>query len=234
MTETLRKIRSLLRLAASTPSVHEARTATAKAKEIIDRHGIDEERVRDNGDAIVRHQVASFKRVPFEVHGIATILEDHFHVQCVSLATGTGRRRRHGVWIFGRPPHVEIASHVFAFLLGAFRRCWGHDRKLYGLPGADRRAYILAMTDGVLANLAGGCARRSEHGTRDATAIVKVDRHLADAVQTGGRRRRGRPVTYSDERTRMAGTAAGWRTRIRRAISASGPHQQNRRSRRTG
>lgn len=219
--EAIRKVARLLALAARSPSPHEAASATAAARRIMESQNITEADMRSAEEVGAQYtRVESAGRWSIDVIIISEILSGHFAV-CVAERCFKSRRRRRRsarreLHVVGLPHHVEIAVHVYKFLRQAFRTQWAQARRSYHLPASDRRAFVLEMGRGICNRLAGD----REAAAPSVSAIeVSLARHAEWLRQqvTKGRARRF-DVGYSNPATPVVGFELGRRTSIRRAI----------------
>jgi hypothetical protein len=150
----LDRIRKLLALAGS-PNQHEAEIAMRKAHELMLRHNIEATAARmgapGRADYEVRHLGDPHKRgtrVETEVMGL---LSEFFFVKVIRVPVYLPREGRAGLVyeIAGTHANVEMASHVYAFLLATAERLWNenrHDARVQS--GRDRLAYQSGVVGG--------------------------------------------------------------------------------------
>jgi hypothetical protein len=137
----LERIRKLLALAGSS-NENEAEVAMRRAHELMLRHNIDAAAATRSYE--VRHLGDPAKRRTRVEADIAGLLSEFFFVEVIRVpafvaSTGT---RGHVYEIVGTRPNVEMASHVFAFLLATADRLWAENRGDQRVrSGRDRLAY---------------------------------------------------------------------------------------------
>jgi hypothetical protein len=123
----LDRIRKLLALAGSS-NQHEADAAMKKAHELMLRHNIDQLPVRHEFE--VRHLGEPRQRAnPVEAE-IVGLLSELFFVEAITIPVYVPRAGLHGrvYEIVGTLANVEMASHVYAFLLATVDRLWRDNR----------------------------------------------------------------------------------------------------------
>ena len=143
----LDRIRKLLALAGS-PNQHEAEIAMRKAHELMLRHNVELSAARAGGSVEhsyeVRHLGDPEKRGTRVESEIAGLLSEVFFVKVIRLPVYIPRLARSGLVyeVAGTRANVEMAAHVWAFLLATADRLWaenrhdarvrsGHDRLIY-------------------------------------------------------------------------------------------------------
>jgi hypothetical protein len=139
----LERIRKLLALAGS-PNQHEAEIAMRKAHELMLRHNIEATAARVDRDYEVRHLGDPSKRGTRAESEVAGLLLEFFFVKVIRVPVYLPRLGKSGsvYEIAGTRANVEMASHVYAFLLGTAERLWSanrHDTRVRN--GRDRLAY---------------------------------------------------------------------------------------------
>ena len=150
----LDRIRKLLALAGS-PNQHEAEIAMRKAHELMLRHNIEATAARatsriDRGYE-VRHLGDPHKRGTRVESEVAGLLSEFFFVKVIRVPVYLPRLGKSGTVyeIAGTHPNVEMASHVYAFLLATAERLWNenrHDARVRN--GRDRLAYQSGVVGG--------------------------------------------------------------------------------------
>lgn len=146
----LDRIRKLLALAGSS-NQHEAEIAMRKAHELMLRHNIEATATRAVHRYEVRHLGDPEKRRTRVESEIAGLLSEFFFVKVIRVPVYLPRHGKSGIVfeIAGTLPNVEMASHVFAFLLATAERLWRenrHDARVRG--GRDRLAYQSGVIGG--------------------------------------------------------------------------------------
>lgn len=171
----LDRIRKLLALAGS-PNQHEAEQAMRKAHELMLRHNIDS--VGASPDYEVRTLGDPRKRGTRVEGDIVALLAEYFFVRVIRVSvylplTGTSG----GVYeICGTLPNVEMAAHVYAFLLATAERLWCENRNDARVrSGRDRLAYQSGVIRGFREKL--GAERVELRGTG---LVWRGDRRLDD------------------------------------------------------
>jgi len=146
----LERIRKLLALAGS-PNQHEAEVAMRKAHELMLRHNIESIGARVDRSYEVRHLGDPQKRGNRVEAAIAGLLSEFFFVKVIRVPVYMPRLGRPGsvYEIVGTHANVEMASHVYAFLLATAERLWSanrHDTRVRS--GRDRLAYQAGVVGG--------------------------------------------------------------------------------------
>jgi hypothetical protein len=153
----LDRIRKLLALAGS-PNQHEAELAMRKAHELMLRHNIEEARLHAAGDYEVRHLGDPLKRRTRVEGEISVLLVEFFFVKVIRVPVYVPAAGRSGnvYEISGTPANVEMASHVWAFLLATADRLWEQNRGDARVrSGRDRMMYQSGVVGGFRDKLAG-------------------------------------------------------------------------------
>ncbi len=125
--KTLDRIRKLLALAGSS-NQHEAEIAMKRAHELMLRHNLEQLPVRH--DFEVRHLGEPRRRAnPVEAE-IIGLLSELFFVEVIAIPVYVPHTGLHGrvYEIAGTLANVEMASHVYAFLLATADRLWRENR----------------------------------------------------------------------------------------------------------
>jgi hypothetical protein len=157
----LGRIRKLLALAGS-DNQHEAEAAMKRAHELMLRHNIENVptgyEVRHLGDPKKRKN-----RVEADVVGL---LSECFFVKVIQVPVYLAREGRSGsvYEIAGTHANVEMAAHVYAFLLATAERLWHENRDDERVrSGRDRMAYQSGVVRGFRDKILEG--RRELKGT---------------------------------------------------------------------
>jgi hypothetical protein len=204
----LDRIRKLLALAGSS-NQHEAEIAMRKAHELMLRHNIEATATRVHARYEVRHLGDPTKRRTRVESEISGLLSEFFFVKVIRVPVYLPRHGRSGIVfeIAGTLPNVEMATHVYAFLLATAERLWHqnrHDARV--LSGRDRLAY----QSGVI------------RGFRDKLLAERVDLKQTGLVWAGDRSLDG---FYHARHPRI--------TTHRHSVSINGAHAAGREAGRT-
>ncbi len=174
----LDKIRKLFALGES-PNEHESKAALAKARALLDAHGLSEAvvgRVGENDDLGVVHPGGVVKRGAHHLV-VSAILSRFFRVRCIwirSLASDGSSGDQ--LEVCGRRCDLVVAEHAHDFLHAEAERLWvatGHGGK------RDRADFL----EGVMRGYLEGLVQESmaSKGTTTTKAIVRVgDAELDD------------------------------------------------------
>ncbi|HEU4730266.1 MAG TPA: DUF2786 domain-containing protein [Kofleriaceae bacterium] len=148
----LDRIRKLLALAGS-PNQHEAEIAMRKAHELMLRHNIEATAARSAAHRgyEVRHLGDPHKRGTRVESEVAGLLSQFFFVKVIRVPVYLPRLAKSGMVyeIAGTRANVEMASHVYTFLLATAERLWNenrHDARVRN--GRDRLAYQSGVVGG--------------------------------------------------------------------------------------
>jgi len=144
------RIRKLLALAGS-PNQHEAEIAMRKAHELMLRHNIEVAAARAERSYEVRHLGDPTRRGTRVESEIAALLSELFFVKVIRVPVYVPRTGKSGLVyeIAGTHANVEMASHVWAFLLATAERLWAenrHDARVRS--GRDRLVYQSGVIGG--------------------------------------------------------------------------------------
>jgi hypothetical protein len=157
----LERIRKLLALAGS-PNQHEAEIAMRRAHELMLRHNIETAQATARSDYELRHlgdPTRRRTRVELEITGL---LAEYFFVTVIRVPVYLPRRgtRGHVFELAGTHANVEMASHVYQFLLATADRLWrAHRQDVRVRSGRDRLAFQSGVIRGFRDKLA---AERAE------------------------------------------------------------------------
>jgi len=146
----LDRIRKLLALAGS-PNQHEAETAMRKAHELMLRHNVEVAATHVERSYEVRHLGDPTRRGTRVESEIACLLAELFFVKVIRVPVYVARLGKSGqvYEIAGTRANVEMASHVWAFLLATAERLWAenrHDTRVRN--GRDRLIYQSGVIGG--------------------------------------------------------------------------------------
>lgn len=146
----LERIRKLLALAGS-PNQHEAELAMRKAHELMLRYNVEAARLHAGADYEVRHLGDPTKRGNGVAAAIAGLLAELFFVKVIQVPVYVPRTGKRGnvYEIAGTPANVEMAAHVYEFLLATAERLWRDNRRDRRVrSGRDRLAYQIGVIGG--------------------------------------------------------------------------------------
>jgi hypothetical protein len=142
----LERIRKLLALAGS-DNQHEAEMAMKRAHELMLRHNV--EHVPTGYE--VRHLGEPRKRTNRVEADVVGLLSECFFVKVIRVPVYLAREGKHGAVyeIAGSHANVEMAAHVYAFLLATATRLWEENRGDERVrSGRDRMAYQSGVVRG--------------------------------------------------------------------------------------
>jgi len=215
----LERIRKLLALAGS-PNQHEAEIAMRKAHELMLRHNIEAARAQAERDFEVRHLGDPAKRRSRVETDIMILLAESFFVKVIRLPvylpkTGT-RGSVHE--ISGTRPNVEMAAHVYAFLLATAERLWRENRGDARVrSGRDRLSYQSGVVRGFREKL--GVERTELRGTG---LVWRGDAKLDDFYRARHPRITTRRQSIRLDGAHAAGREAGRTVVLHRPVESSG------------
>ena len=213
----LDRIRKLLALAGSA-NQHEAEAAMKRAHELMLRHNLEQLPVRHAFE--VRHLGEPRRRAnPVEAEVVA-LLSELFFVEVISIPVYVPRTGLHGrvFEIAGTRANVEMAAHVYAFLLATTDRLWRDNRGDARVrDGRDRVPYQTGVIRGFRDKLL-----LERLGLRGEGLVWVGDKRLEEFY----RRRHPRVVTRRRSlRTggaHHAGREAGGKVVLHKPMTASG------------
>ncbi|MDQ3339609.1 MAG: SprT-like domain-containing protein [Myxococcota bacterium] len=160
---TLERIRKLLALAASS-NQHEAEIAMRRAHELMLRHNI--EHVAYDSGYEVRHLGDPLKRTNRVETEVMLLLGDYFFVKVIRVPVYIPQAGKTGnvYEIAGTRANVEMAEHVYYFMLQTADRLWAANRTDARVRnGRDRLAYQSGVVRGFREKL--GAERKELRGT---------------------------------------------------------------------
>ena len=151
------RIRKLLALAGSS-NRHEAELAMRKAHELMLRHNVESASGRDELGYAVRHLSGDpTKRATRVEADIVGILIQFFFVKAIRVPVYLPRIGKRGAVyeIVGTPSNLDMAGHVYAFLMSTAERLWQQNRGDSRVRnGRDRIAYQSGVVRGFRDTLA--------------------------------------------------------------------------------
>lgn len=161
----LERIRKLLALAGS-PNQHEAELAMRTAHELMLRHNIEAASARTERGYEVAYLGEPSKRSNRVENDIMVLLGECFFVKVIRIPVYLPRLGKRGsvYEIVGTRPNVEMAAHVYAFLLATANRLWQENRRDARVrSGRDRLSYQAGVVRGFREKL--GTERQELRGT---------------------------------------------------------------------
>lgn len=209
----LDRIRKLLALAGSS-NEHEAEMAMAKAHELMLRHNVDEARARTRHEYEVRELGDPSKRGTRVEAEIACLLSECFFVKVIRVPVylPLAGKRGNVYEISGTHANVEMAAHVWAFLLATSERLWQANRRDQRVrSGRDRQSYQAGVVNGFREKLR---AQRTELRSSPAGALVWTGDRGLDAFY----RARHPRIEHRRRRVRYDGAHAAGREAGRRVV----------------
>jgi hypothetical protein len=152
----LERIRKLLALAGSS-NQHEAELAMRKAHELMLRHNVEAAAARSERSFEVRQLGDPLRRATRVEADTVALLSQFFFVKVIRVPVYLPRHGKRGLVyeILGTRPNVEMASHVYEFLLATAERLWSEnrgDRRVRS--GRDRMQYQSGVVRGFHEKLA--------------------------------------------------------------------------------
>jgi hypothetical protein len=146
----LERIRKLLALAGSA-NQHEAELAMRTAHELMLRHNVDEAAARTDRTFEVRHVGDPTRRGNRVERAIVGILTEYFFVEAIRIPAYLPRlgRTGHVYELVGTRANLDMACHVYAFLLATCDRLWRENRGDARVKsGRDRISYQAGVISG--------------------------------------------------------------------------------------
>jgi hypothetical protein len=215
----LERIRKLLALAGSA-NRHEAEGAMQRAHELMLRHNIEAAAATEARAFEVRHLGDPLRRISGVEAAILALLSDCFFVRVIRIPVYLPREGKRGNVheLSGTRANLELAVHVYEFLLATAERLWRENRTDARVrSGRDRIAYQSGVIRGFHDKL------KLERATLAGTGLV----WRGDAGLDEHYRRRHPRTHSSSRRTRVggahhAGREAGHKVVLHRPV-ADGP-----------
>jgi hypothetical protein len=146
----LDRIRKLLALAGS-PNQHEAEIAMRKAHELMLRHNIEAAGAQHRAGYEVRHVGDPERRASAVEQAVAALLAEFFFVKVIRVPVYLPHLGKRGAAfeLVGTRPNLDMASHVYAFLLGTATRLWhAHRTDARVQSGRDRLSFQTGVIGG--------------------------------------------------------------------------------------
>ena len=200
---TLERIRKLLALAGSA-NEHEAEVAMRKAHELMLHHNIDDARARTEHAYQVRHVGDASKRTNRVEVDIVGLLSEFFFVKVIRVPVYLPLVGKRGsvYEIIGTQSNVEMASHVYSFLLATADQLWRVNKNDSRVrSGRDRLSYQSGVVRGFREKLS------AERAELRGTGLV----WRGDAKLDGFTQARHPRVTMRRRRIRIDGAHAAGR-----------------------
>lgn len=141
--KVLERIRKLLALAGS-QNQHEAELAMKKAHELMLRHNIEMTRAKANDTYCVAHLGDPDKRGNRVEDAVMALLTEYFFVKVIRIPVYLPLKGKRGSLfeLAGTRANLEMAKHVYEFLLGTAERLWQANRQDARVQsGRDRLSY---------------------------------------------------------------------------------------------
>lgn len=173
----LERIRKLLALAGSS-NQHEAEIAMRKAHELMLRHNIETTRARTYEAYEVTHLGEPEKRGNRVEDSVMVLLTEYFFVKVIRIPVYLPRLGKRGACfeVTGTRPNLEMAKHVYHFLLATAERLWQANRNDARVTsGRDRLAYQAGVIGGFHEKL------RAERHELKETGLVWIGDSQLDA-----------------------------------------------------
>ncbi|WP_022669351.1 DUF2786 domain-containing protein [Desulfospira joergensenii] len=149
----IRKIEKLLSLANS-DNEHEARLASKKANDLIQKHNLDLFKDKDHGQkSRATYRVITHKRKRIESlqKSILGILRDFYFVDTVTSSIydpHEGESFR-SIVLFGLQENLEVAEYVYHYLLGTGKKFWKESRQRHGYQRGDKVSFDIGFVNGI-------------------------------------------------------------------------------------
>lgn len=139
----IEKIQKLISLADS-PNENEAKSAMAKAQELMLKHNIDMRSVQDHDSEYGAETSDTFKREPANSKYINSILQGFFFVEIVKS------KRREGSYFnyIGEKKNIDTAMHMRNFLTATFDRLWKEYKKENNASNSSKGSFIYGVYQG--------------------------------------------------------------------------------------
>lgn len=215
----LDRIRKLLALAGSA-NQHEAEAAMRKAHELMLRHNVDLAAAAAERDYEVRHVGDPRKRRTLVEAEVVGLLSELFFVKVIRVPVYLPREGKRGTVfeLAGTHANLEMATHVYAFVLATADRLWQQNRKDARVQsGRDRLSYQSGVVRGFRDKL------RAERTQLRGTGLVWVgDPQLDDFYRARNPRIVSRRRSLRLSGAHEAGREAGGTIVLHKPIS-SGP-----------
>ncbi|MDX2086384.1 MAG: DUF2786 domain-containing protein [Kofleriaceae bacterium] len=206
----LDRIRKLLALAASA-NQHEAEIAMRRAHELMLRHNIEDAAARADQAYEVRYLGDPSKRGTRVESLIVGLLAQFFFVKAIRIPVYLPRLGKRGnvYELVGTRANVEMAEHVYAFLLSTCERLWRDNRGDARVrSGRDRLSYQIGVINGFHDKLS--AERKELRGT----GLVWVGDQKLDGYYHARHPR----ITTRHERIRLDGAHAAGREAGRKVV----------------
>ncbi|OQY51494.1 MAG: hypothetical protein B6230_04705 [Desulfobacteraceae bacterium 4572_89] len=152
------RVEKLLSLGKS-DNEHEARAASKKANDLIQKHNLE---MFENPGHVKNIQATYIvithkkKRIESLQKSILSILREYFFVNTVSssLYHAKDDESYRSIVLFGTRENLMVAEYVYYYLFSTGKRLWQENRKKYGYTRKDKVSFDMGFTKGVRKNLA--------------------------------------------------------------------------------
>ncbi len=212
----LERVRKLLALAGSA-NQHEAEVAMKRAHELMLRHNIEASAAAGAREFELRHVGEPLRRTSPVESAILVLLTECFFVKVIRIPVYLPREGKRGAVyeLSGTRANLELALHVYAFLLGTAERLWQANRDDARVrSGHDRLAYQSGVIRGFHDKL------RGERQALAGTGLVwRGDARLDEDYQRRHPRIQSRSRTVRTGGAHAAGREAGERVVLHKPIS---------------
>ena len=215
---TVRRIRALLALADS-PNVNEARLAARKAYTLMHTHNVQAAELGGSRYEARRIGPVKARYMAWE-KALIGLLGAHFFVQpliCPVIDTQTGKRSR-AVEVSGTSDNLDMAEHVFDWLVKTGERLFAQYRRDQGLKGnSERQRFLLGLIQGFSEQLS------DQRRVVQQTGLVWVGdpELIAFRDRRHGRIRSGRGGSFRPTDAYYSGREQGKRLELSRPVSGS-------------
>jgi hypothetical protein len=225
-----RKIRKLLALATS-PNLHEAEAAAAKAYALSVKYNLD---LRESTQARQFFSTClgvPMTRRPFHLKVLATILREFYFVETMWIRQHTPEMGRQCqiLEISGTQPNVQMAGYVYDFVLQFIERQWGEFRRerlrTTGRRGGSANSFAAGVIRGLHDKLAAERSQLEQESDSCRSLIRTDDPQLRNYLNHRYPHTRTSSVrgSLSDADAYQNGHAAGRNLVINRPLEQSGP-----------
>lgn len=212
------KIRKLLRMRRGGTD-EEIATALALAQRLAARHGIDLSGIdpdEDQQQPITHLDAKTAARLQSEVKYSGMLCDQFFSVRLLIRSS----YREHRITLIGEQHDIDIATYVFAFLIGEFRRAWKQAPKRL----KNRKAFMWGMYLGLSTKLR---LEREDIEASNSDALVVIGDKLARCNAYLGEHwpeiitENQKPKSKA-EAAEMHGFRAGRNTHVRKGVRGGG------------
>ena len=174
----IRTVQKLLSLAKS-DNENEARSASKKANELIQRHNLtlfEEDTCFAENQATYRVITHKKKQIQRLQKSILQLLSQFYYVHPVLTRYYDAKDNDsyQSMVLFGLPENLEIAEYVYHYLFETGKRLWKQNKSLYGYTRGDQISFHIGFIQGLQKTLEGSTFLMKPNGQTDKALVSAI------------------------------------------------------------